>query len=452
MLVGSLAACSANNHATSSSAPKPEAGVAVNPSAADDDAAALGPGTMPCNVDTTAAAKAVYAMDPTLGIADGPYPGDNVCIAAPDPALGMAFHYGPTTYDDPKEVSKFVLKPGEEVTDCMFFQSPNTSTIYFHEYHSRMRPFSHHMLLYVQPISGQVKTGGPTACNQGAQTRNLFGAQSPQADFTSVTGGNSPENKGLAAMLSPSQQVVDQAHFINPSAKPILREAWANIVFVDKSEVTEVGDPIFFLAGFGSTIPMGQTQTWTGSATVPANAASDFRLLIATGHYHAHTKKFSAWVTIGGQRQLLFEEYGQSTFATPYTEIAPEPKNWLFATTAVNTVDDPTNNVSGVGPGMNNTTVYMKPGDKVDWACEIENNDVSLNATNPLYNPGVNRDPSAFSVSIGGAGAPDGIAFANAVYSGEMCNMFGLYAPSLAPDTGCSWKGGQAGLLASGCP
>jgi hypothetical protein len=45
--------------------------------------------------------------------------------------------------------------------------------------------------------------------------------------------------------------------------------------------------------------------------------------------------------------------------------------------------------------------LHMQPGDAISWECDVTNNNV-----------------------------PGGIKFANAVYTGEMCNMFGLYAPS----------------------
>ena len=46
--------------------------------------------------------------------------------------------------------------------------------------------------------------------------------------------------------------------------------------------------------------------------------------------------------------------------------------------------------------------IYLKPGDMVDWECEVFNGD----KTRPL-------------------------GFGNEVFNAEMCNMFGMYAPSL---------------------
>ena len=62
----------------------------------------------------------------------------------------------------------------------------------------------------------------------------------------------------------------------------------------------------------------------------------------------------------------------------------------------------------------------MKPGDQIDWECDIENNNVSPTS------------PSPYTASA--------ITFANAVYTAEMCNLFGMYGPT----TGGAWS--AAGL------
>jgi hypothetical protein len=338
-------------------------------------------GTAPCDLHTS------------FGAADG----DTRCILPPDPAHGVQFHYGPTNYDDPVEVAKYTLAPGGEVTDCIFFKTTNQDTVYFNAYHSRMRAGSHHMLLYVQGQSGpslgsngglslssgpvtETGSNGPTDCNQPLSTSNLFGAQTPTLDVTSIA--DAPEDDGLAVPIPPLQQGALQAHFINATSKPILREVWANVLYVDKSEVTQVGNPIFFLGGLGMNVPLGQSRAITGTATVPSDVAPDFRLIIGTGHYHAHTTKFTAWATINGQKQQIIQETGT-------LGVAPEPKNWYF--------DSATKNPPGVASGI----LHMQTGDTISWECDVTNNNV-----------------------------PGGIKFANAVYTGEMCNMFGLYAPS----------------------
>jgi hypothetical protein len=364
---------------------------ATTPSASS--ASTVDVGTVNCNLHTT------------FGDVDG----DSQCILPPDPKLGMQFHYGPTNYKDPVEVAKYTLQPGGEVTDCVFFTTPNADTVYFNSYHSRMRSGSHHMLLYIQDSSsgptfggagGGVSLGGsapimetgnsgPAACNQGLTTRNLFGAQTATLDVNGLTAGAS-ENNGLAVQLPPTQQGVLQAHFINATSKPILREVWANIVYTPKSQVTQLGDPIFFIAGVSMNVPMGQTQAITGNAPVPAGVAPDFRLVIGTGHYHAHTTQFTAWATVAGQKQQIIQEYGT-------LGVAPEPKNWYFDSAMTNPAPDPATQTAGASSGI----LHLQTGDTISWECDVTNNNVM-----------------------------GGIKFANAVYTGEMCNMFGMYVPS----------------------
>ena len=157
--------------------------------------------------------------------------------------------------------------------------------------------------MYLQDARRPESTG-PEACEQGLDTRNIFGSQTLTLDVGNVTQG--PENEGLAIKLEPNQQGVVQMHFINTGNAPILREGWANLVYVDPATVTQLGDPIFFLGGLSMNVAPGTTQVIKGKAIAPADG---LRLVAATGHFHAHTTRFSAWKTIGGQRELLMEDF-----------------------------------------------------------------------------------------------------------------------------------------------
>jgi hypothetical protein len=327
------------------------------------------------------------------------YSGDEQCILPPDPSQGFQFHYGPSNYDDPKEVAKFLLMPGEEVTDCVFFVSPNATDVYFNAYHSRLRPGSHHMLLYLQ--NNTVPEGGPSACNQGL-SRNLFGATTPTMDAAGLS--NAPENDGLAVKIAPHQQVAMQMHVINVGSTPILREGWANVMYVDKSRVKVLGDPIFFTGGISMSIPVGQTVLNHGTATVPSNAAPDFRLVMAIPHVHAHTTRVTAYATIGGVKQKILEQYGQ-------LHVLTETKLTYFDSKTQNLAPDPATQT----PGAYSGDLYMKPGDTIDWECEQTNDGIGANGvtfTTPLQ-------------------------FTEQAYTGEMCNLFGMYAPT----TGSVWNG-----------
>jgi hypothetical protein len=285
------------------------------------------------------------------------YAGDDLCILPPDPAQGFQFHFGPKNYADTNEVAKYLLKPGEEKTECVFMPGSNTKTAYIQEYHSRLRPGSHHLLNYVQPTTNGAAprtSVGPEACNQGPNFRMLFGATSAVMDVTRASPG--AENEGLAVQLDANQQVVLQLHVINATSAPILREAWANFSYADPKAVTELADPIQFMAGVVSSINVGQTVINRGTAAVPTGAAPDFRLVAAIPHYHAHTTKFVAYKTINGQRELLLAQYNTLGHVA-------EPTLVSFDSATTNPVANDATQTDGAYSGI----VHLAPGDKIDW-------------------------------------------------------------------------------------
>jgi hypothetical protein len=333
-----------------------------------------------------------------------PLPGDGLCITPPAPEAGFQIHYGPTNYNDPVEVGKYILQPGQEITDCVYFTTPNTGTVYMNQYHARMRPGSHHMLLSLVSNSGGTPGGasfgggkiiassgnnGPSACSTGLTDRYLFGAQTPRIDIAAV-GEGSPENTGLAEEIPPKSTGQIQAHFINATSGPILREVWANLVLTPKENVTEVAQFSFLIGGFLMNVPMGQSRAITAHAIVPSGVPDDFRLIMATGHYHSHTTEFKAWATIAGQQVELLHDYNT-------LGIAPDPAQWYFESAVHNPVADPVKQTGGAYSGI----VHLRAGDRVDWECDVTNNNL-----------------------------PGGLKFNNEVYAAEMCNLFGFYAPS----------------------
>jgi hypothetical protein len=333
------------------------------------------------------------------------FPGDDLCILPPDPAQGFQFHFGPKDYNDKTEVGRYLLQPGEEKTECVFTPGSNTKTAYIMEYHSRLRPGSHHLLNYVQPTANGAapRTSiGPEPCNQNQNFRMLFGATSAVMDVARASPG--AENEGVAVQLDAKQQVVLQLHVINASSAPILREAWANFRYADPRTVTELADPIQFTAGVVSNIPVGTSVINRGSASVPSSAAPDFRLVAAIPHYHAHTTKFVAYKTINGKRELLLAQYNTLGHVAEPTLVA-------FDSATQNPVADDTTQTDGAFTGI----VHMAPGDTIDWECTQTNDGIGPNGT-------------TFTTSL---------QFTEQVYTGEMCNLFGLYAPT----TGGSWSG-----------
>jgi hypothetical protein len=319
------------------------------------------------------------------GNLDTGYPGDENCILPPPEGTGFQFHYGPPEYTE-AEISKWLIGPGEEVTDCILIDTPNTEEIFFNEYHARMRPGSHHMLLFTIPDDLPDSNQPQLRCNEGFTQRNIFGAQTEVLDVRRES--DAEENIGLATRLPAKQQGIMQLHFFNTHPTDnMLKESWANLIYADPAEVTQLADPIFFISGITMNVALGEREIIKGRAVVPEGADPQFRFLIGTGHFHAHTERFSAWSTINGQRELLFEDFDWH-----------EPELFRFDTKTTHQPSDAAARKNGARSGA----IYMKPGDSIDWECEVFNGD----KTRPLR-------------------------FGNEVFGAEMCNVFGLYAPSL---------------------
>jgi hypothetical protein len=356
------------------------------------------PGT---GTNTNNAGVSTESLTAPCNLSSG-YPGDDLCILPPAPRIGFQYHFGPSNYKDPNEVAKYLLQPGDEKTECAFLEGVNTETAYIQEYHSRLRPGSHHLLNYVQPTNGapvHISTA-PEACSQPLNFRMLFGATSSKMDVTRASPG--PENDGLAVQLGPKQQVVLQLHVINATNQPILREAWANFRYADPSQVTQLADPIQFAGGLISSIPVGETVINSGTAAVPANAAPDFRLVAAIPHFHAHTTDFKVYATRAGVRQLILEQFG--TLDIPY-----EPYLVQYNSTTQNTLPNEATRTRGAYSGI----LHLQPGDTIDWECTQTNDGIGANGTR-------------FTTPL---------QFTEQAYTGEMCSLFGLYAPTI----GDSW-------------
>jgi hypothetical protein len=317
-------------------------------------------GTGPCNLNTG-------------------YAGDDMCLSPPDPSEGMQLRYGPKNYDDAAEVEQFILQPGEETTDCFYMNTPNQQNVFFSEFHIRMRPGSHHLIV------SQAKSDtadGVRGCEGGGTLNLIGGTQTSVRDYPDEN-GYAPEDEGLAVEIAANAQASLQAHFVNTTDKPILREAWMNILYKDPATVTAIMEPVAHVTGLGMNVQPGTTETLHGSAAAPV----DMRIVNLFGHYHAHTVRFSTWkIDAANQKTLLYESYDYN-----------EPGDLNFNTLTKN----PDPDLAAKTPGGVSGILEFKQGDRVEFECEIVNDGAV-----PLQ-------------------------FANEVYTAEMCILFGSQVSTL---------------------
>jgi hypothetical protein len=325
------------------------------------------PGTMPC--------------DP------GPetdFAGDDLCILPVEQGGGAYFHAGPDDYDDPAQIALFTLEGDGESTEYYVVDSSNDDIIWFRDQHYRMRPGSHHLIMYT--------------LTEGVAPPPLGWVPEPQLDMAGPIGGTqvyvmdfpergqvAPEDVNLARPLSPHQRLAFELHYVNPGEEPILREAWVNLMHNDVApeDLVILGAP--FLLGAQFAVPPQATQVLNYKHTIPENTANpaepiEMRIVSLFGHRHASTDRFSIWLNRSGSRDLVYEDYNWA-----------EAKEFFYNSLIENPMPDPAAGTSGAVSGMQ----FVHSGDVLEWECEMTN-----------------------------TGNVD-LTFGNGVYVKEMCNVFG---------------------------
>lgn len=328
-------------------------------------------GTMPC--------------DPLL---DTDYVGDELCILPAEPGTGAFFHAGPTDYDNPDEVAQYIIEPGDETTEYHVTESNNDDVVWFRDQHFRMRPGSHHLIMYQIDVPEGTEPPAIGWYTDGELSMGIpyGGSQVSAMDFPEL-GQVAPEDKNLVRPLNARTRFAFEMHYVNPTQEPILREAWVNLMDnpVPESDRIILGAP--FLLGFQFNVPPGARQVINFQYEMPLGDTGneeEVRLVSFFGHRHSNAPRFSIWVNQDGQRDLVYEDYNWA-----------EAKEFFYNSVIQNPEPDPAAGTAGAASGQ----LFLRSGDVLEWECE-------------MYN--THDEP---------------LTFGDGVYTKEMCNVFGTLAP-----------------------
>jgi hypothetical protein len=304
------------------------------------------------------------------------FSGDESCLPAPAAADGMQLHYGPSDYDDPDDVARFTLGPGEEVDRCFFLKTPNTDDVYYSSYSGTLRPGSHHFI--ARAMQDRVAEDGFQDCEGAGVTGtsdSIGGSQFREFTFPPPA----PDYDGLAGLIPAGSQGMLNGHFINSTDTPSLTEGWLNYTRIDPSTAGTLYASMSLNGGVGMRIEPG-TRTTLKFSCSPTQAV---RLLGVSGHYHAHTERFSAWKVAGGVRTLIMESFHWEELAS-----------FNFDSVTQNTPSDR----AALRDGATSGPITVLPDESIEWECDI-NNDSNIT-----------------------------LKFRNEVQTGEMCMVVGTIA------------------------
>jgi hypothetical protein len=296
------------------------------------------------------------------------YSDDHACIPAPKPSEGIQIHIGPSNYDDPDEVAKYVMHPGEESSQCFTLRTPNKEKITYQTSVLSGRAGTHHMINTV--YEGDLPTGNFGACERRSsdlkQVGSLPGASKPYMPRSKVA----PEYAHVGQTLDAEALVQADMHYFNFTDKDILREVWINLYYAPPDTVTEYSDVI---RGFGG-LSWNQEPIQPGTDKVykyECPIKGDGNILNLLGHYHAHGKRFGASLKRkNGEVEKVFEMFNYLEPATfDYNSIVKNPQ------------------FSADSAGATSGILKVQDGDVLQWECHIVNDGmVALHYTNEVKN------------------------------------------------------------------
>jgi len=114
-----------------------------------------------------------------------------------------------------------VIDPGQEVTYCWYFRTPNTKPLAINHWQSSMTPGSHHLILYTTPTDFQDPgTVSVVDCGPGSGAAVwMYSAQNPEQDIKLPA--NDGAGRPLAMELPANQAGFVQMHYVNSSDEPL---------------------------------------------------------------------------------------------------------------------------------------------------------------------------------------------------------------------------------------
>lgn len=244
-------------------------------------------------------------------------------------------------------VDSFAITPGSERELFVYRKLNNASELYVNRIQSRMRPGSHHLLLYtfddaktqfpcnIRPtadITRDIRTadGGYNVLNMLPMACHVFfaGAMTPDFDYRFPT--------GVALRLPPNTSLDFNVHYVNRSPIPLPGQAFANLYTVDKSAVQTVAQTLNF-ANEDLNLPPGQRTTVRRAFTVGRRTT----ILALTSHMHSMGERFEVRVRrASGAETVVYTntDWEHPTFTNYDTPIVLEAGDALVSNVTYNNV------------------------------------------------------------------------------------------------------------------
>ena len=215
---------------------------------------------------------------------------------------------GDDTIDPPADGFQLVspditLSPGEEVTKCWYFQTPNTVDLAVKSWQSQMTPGSHHMIVFLS--ANQQEAPGTMVDNCGFAGMGTNAAVWSYSSQTPMGHQNLPDGVGMK--LVAGQYGFLQMHYINSGEADLVAHVTLNVeTYPEGTEYIPAAPYITFNNDLVIP-PMSEGVSFSGSCTVPTD--KDFYQLGT----HAHKQATHMQVDDGSAMVYQTDSWSEAT-------------------------------------------------------------------------------------------------------------------------------------------
>ncbi len=258
------------------------------------------------------------------------------------PAAGTGIQLG---------VDSFAVAPTSERELFVYRALSNPGELFVTRIQSRMRPGSHHLLLYTfddtrtsYPCNTRPPVNSVRDIRNGDGSLNLVNML-PMACHVFFAGAMTPDfdfrfPAGVALRLPPNATLDFNVHYVNRSPAPLPGQASANLYTVDKSQVTRVARTLN-LANTSFSLPAKQRSTVRTVFTMAARTT----VLALTSHMHSLGERYEIRVRrANGTETMVYEnlDWEHPAFTTFETPLLLEAGDALVSVVTWNNVTDKT--------------------------------------------------------------------------------------------------------------
>ena len=250
------------------------------------------------------------------------------------------------------------IAPGEEVTYCYYFTTPNDSKLVIKKWTSDMTEGSHHMIMFNgtsgQPADGTLDPSGD--CGGGGALSVpiwVYAAQTPHGELPMPADDGT--GKPLGMEVQPHQKAYFQMHYLNSTDDPITAHVTLNAYAYDEgTQYTPTAAYITYNANINipkDTAGVEETET----CNVPQN--------VKFWTVSTHSHKQSVMTEIKDGQNMVFHSEGADAWEHPGAKTWDTTPFYTFASNKLTY----TCRYDNVGP--NTMPIEDGPSAQVDEMC-----------------------------------------------------------------------------------